>query len=1103
MKRRCGCVVFKHCVTFGVAAFSAACIADTVTLTAGSSFADGTWSPDKPAVGGAADLAVDIGVPAPWAIVNDLGSGGWFSLAGLNITTGGNLSGDGFDFAANGAMTVSAPTTNAAPLRLNGGATLTTSAYFRQHGEVSGTGDFAIESTSEMEFTQPLSFSGNLHLTKGKVWIGKEATLDAPVVYNNTEGAGAPKALIIRGTSVGRTFTNEFVLGTENTANWSYRLMAYDGKVNLTGPLTANSSKIAAEGTSTMLTISGGVTGNKIVCQPKSGCSVVIDTKPVNLTSEFWFGEAGKVYLNVAGCKFPAMYGFNSSTLVCGGDYFIPEGANFASQNNDWANAALDLNGYSQILGGFTGQGAGKKPFTIKNSDRTKTPTVTIRQASDNTENYLKFAGNLNVIKEGAARLNIAVRVPGDLTIKAGSIYVGAAVDGYFARTLTVEAGGTLNLGGQSVTCKQLVVKAGGRVMNGTITAEKPVLEPGSVSEATIGGDVQKPGAGALEMYPGGSFAGTAAHLRYTVPSDVAVYYPFDGSLAQAMMDEAGVADLVVDQGTPQFVAEGRTGGCLYFDGATVLKPSFFPTGVPTGKEPVTIAAWIKMDAGNASDAGWISFGNKANGEGSSFCIKESYSKIQWYGNNVDLLSGNQVLNDGKWHYIVGTKDATTRRLYLDGIQVGSAIDAERLNVGTDFFLVGKTMHASCFKGWVDDVLVVKRALSAAEVVKLYEDGGVPHVAVPAGKRLTIASGEVGLVRPRGAPAPAVSYTFDSSATWLNDSSGNNETLKVGGGSPAFSSASPCAYGGSLLLSNNNSNNYLAPNGSFPAKVPTGNHSHSLCVFVKADGAQQGRGILGYGNADACQMNSWSVSWSGYTKAQNTWYSGDEAVALSSGNLADGWHSLVETYEQSTNTRKLYLDGVLQVTSTKFTPNVQAANFVIGKSPCDNSFHGNIDEVAVYDTALTAEAVASYHAKGVGRGALPSDVEVVVAAGATLDVGYVEQTLAGLSGGGMVKGTGIVLADGATLVATTANDAPTTVDGQLTIAGGGKVVFPADLVRGNYDFALVGATTLVGAENLADWTFENLPRNMTAELVVKDNVIRCKVYRKGLFVIIK
>jgi len=1100
---------FRSLVAVGLFGSSAVCLADTATLTAGSSFSGGTWSPARPAAGGAADLSVVVSAPSPWTIANDLGSGGWFSLVGLSLTTGGRLSGDGFDFASGGTMNVAAPVTNAAPLRLNGGATLTTSAYFLQNGAVSGTGDFSIDSTSTLEFTSPLQMNGSLRIVKGSVWLGTGATLDCPVVYNNTEGAGANKQLIIRGTSAGRVVTNAFVLGTENTANWNYRLLAYGGKVKLTGPLSVSSSKIAT-GTSGTLMVSGGATGNKFVCQASTGTSIIIDTTPINITSEFWTGDSGKVYLNVAGSSFPAYYGFSTTTLVCGGDYFFPTGANFASQNVDWANATLDLNGYNQILGGFSGQGAGTKPFTIANSNRTKVPTVTIRQASDNIMNYLKFSGDLNVVKEGTARLNLAVRVPGNLTIKAGTIYVGAAVGGYFAHTITVEAGGTLNLGGQSIACKQLVIKNGGRVTNGTITSDQTTLEPGAVVEAAIGGDVQKTGAGSLDMYPGGTFAGTSAHLRYTVPADAAVYYPFDGSLAQAMVDEAGTSDLVVESGTPQFVAAGRTGGCLYFDGATVLKTASFPRNVPTGQDPVTIAAWIKMDSGNANDAGWISFGNKANGQGSSFCIKAGYSQVQWYANNVDLWSGTRPsFNDGQWHYIVGTKDATTRRIYCDGVEVASANDAASINVGTDYFLIGKTMWASCFKGWVDDVLIVKRALSAAEIAQLYADGGVPHVTVPAGKRFTVTAGEVGLVRPRGAPAPAVSYSFDSSATWLNDSSGNNETLMVGGVSSEFSTDSPFVYGGSMSQPANGQDNHLRPVGGFPAKIPTGGASHSLCVYVKATVNKGGRGIVGWGTGSTCNMNSWAVSWSGWTYAQNTWYSGDVAVQLPGGNLGDGWHSLVETYDQSSNTRKLYLDGVLKTTSTAYTPNFTAANFYVGRSPCDGSFIGNIDEVAVYDTALTAEEVASYHAKGVGKGSLPNDVEVTVASGATLDLGYIEQTLAGLAGGGMVKGD-VVLAEGAVLDMPATTDAPTIVDGKLTIAGGGSLRFSDELkatilaTRDTFDFALVTAETLVGAANLANWTVQNAPGKRVVNIYVRNgNEIRVSVMRRGLMFIVR
>lgn len=91
--------------------------------------------------------------------------------------------------------------------------------------------------------------------------------------------------------------------------------------------------------------------------------------------------------------------------------------------------------------------------------------------------------------------------------------------------------------------------------------------------------------------------------------------------------------------------------------------------------------------------------------------------------------------------------------------------------------------------------------------------------------------------------------------------------------------------------------------------------------------------------------------------------------------IDNNWHHLVTTYDGST--LKIYVDGVLKK-SAPATGNLKTttANLILGNQSSVNFFRGNIDEVAVFNRALTQEEVldlmASSHNPGTGEDALIS-----------------------------------------------------------------------------------------------------------------------------------
>ena len=97
------------------------------------------------------------------------------------------------------------------------------------------------------------------------------------------------------------------------------------------------------------------------------------------------------------------------------------------------------------------------------------------------------------------------------------------------------------------------------------------------------------------------------------------------------------------------------------------------------------------------------------------------------------LLTGTKTINDGKSHYIVASRTGGTLFLYVDGVLDASVADSTNFSTATTY--IGKDYSAGILlTGSVTPVGFYNRALSAAEVVSLYEAG------VPAGSDYNTAS---------------------------------------------------------------------------------------------------------------------------------------------------------------------------------------------------------------------------------------------------------------------------------------------------------------------------------------------------------------------------
>jgi autotransporter-associated beta strand protein len=307
----------------------------------------------------------------------------------------------------------------------------------------------------------------------------------------------------------------------------------------------------------------------------------------------------------------------------------------------------------------------------------------------------------------------------------------------------------------------------------------------------------------------------------------------------------------------------------------------------------------------------------------------------------------------------------------------------------------------------------------------------------------TINGGTLRLSTPASVslPTPIGKYNFNnlSGSTVINDGSGGsamNGTLNLNGGTGSINATGgPTSALGALNLNGDGTTVDINSGITNLSSAST----WTVSLWVKT--SQPGMTLLNKGDG-----TNWS---SGYS----TFYLGDgaddgiggvpDAVRYAGGWVAgstqvnDGnWHLV--TYTNAAGTKSVYVDGALSTLSqNQFTTADTGSIIRLGFSPnseVDGNVRpaGSLSGVNIYSSALSAAQVAAiYNTTYAGTGSpLPSSNNVTIAAGATLDVNGLQQTIGSLTG---AAGSAVTLGSGQLTVSTLAS---TSFDGSISGSGG-------------------------------------------------------------------
>ena len=499
-----------------------------------------------------------------------------------------------------------------------------------------------------------------------------------------------------------------------------------------------------------------------------------------------------------------------------------------------------------------------------------------------------------------------------------------------------------------------------------TMSVTDTGLTPGQsysyrVTATDADGNLQRTDIMTITTPAGGAWG---AYAQSVVDDGASLYYRLGDSSTTTEVDNAGLSD-----GTVTGVTRGASGAVA---GDSDRSSTFAGNGgsmIASSKQSMgpnvfTTEAWVRTTS--TSGGKIIGFGNSTTGDSSGYdrhTYMDNAGHIFFgvYPNSVQVISSPATYNDGQWHQIVSSLGANGMQLWVDGRLVASRGDVTSGQDYAGYWRIGgdniggwpNQPGSNYLAGDIDEVSVYPTVLSKQIVQKHFTQAGGSLPTAPADAYGAAVFND----------SPSLYWRLgDAAGSTVADSSGNDVGGVVSGG---------VTFGrpGALNLSNtavatDGNNGVVASNKTF--NNPT---SYSEELWFNTTTTNGGK-LIGFGD----QQSASSSNYDRHVWMQNDGtlvfgtYTGDLNTITSPAAYNDGgWHHMVAT--QGSDGMKLYVDGALVGTNPQTGAQSYTGYWRIGGDPVwfgSNSwyFAGDIDEVAVYPTVLSASAVAQHHSLG-------------------------------------------------------------------------------------------------------------------------------------------
>ena len=315
---------------------------------------------------------------------------------------------------------------------------------------------------------------------------------------------------------------------------------------------------------------------------------------------------------------------------------------------------------------------------------------------------------------------------------------------------------------------------------------------------------------------------------------------------------------------------------------------------------------------------------------------------------------GSTVINDGQWHQLLGVRNGTSFRLYVDGALDGSSSKTFTHPISLDTTTIGarkRSTTGAYFSGTIDEPAFYPTALSASQANSHYRTGVLqPTYSTEA-----------------TADAPTAYWRLGESSGSAADASGHSNTGSYVN-TPTLSTTGAIAGDTDTAVTFDGSTEYVNAGDVSAGESST----YTVEAWTKTTATAAPSEMI------AGEANSASMSVKAYAGLQTDATDGsharfivvDDANATASVTgskvINDGqWHHIVGV--RNGTSFKLFVDGALDGTMTKSLTTITLDTTTIGarkRFALGAYFAGTIDEVAFYPTTLPASQINAHYQAG-------------------------------------------------------------------------------------------------------------------------------------------
>ncbi len=468
----------------------------------------------------------------------------------------------------------------------------------------------------------------------------------------------------------------------------------------------------------------------------------------------------------------------------------------------------------------------------------------------------------------------------------------------------------------------------------------------------------------------GQAIVGATQNPKSTVSSldsGLVGYWTFNNQdmLNGAVKDKSGNGNTgnLVNIATSTFYTRGKLGQGFKFDGANdymTTASTFTPTTT------FTVSAWVyPIRYGIVSFR--AAFATRTYDSTDNFGVwlrDNGLYYIQVHGNGTDVAANTVAYSDKKWDHIILVKNTSSPyvKFYVNGVLRYSStsnpdtLTSRQLDVGSYSNTTGP------FLGTIDDVRIYNRALSDFEVTQLYKQGQVT-IGATQNPKPTINSLDSGLV----------GYWTFNNQDMLNgavkDKSGNGNTGSlINIATSTFYTQGKLGQGfkfdGADDYVNLGSAAILTAGSPFSIswweKINSNTNNFPSRFNLKMNGTSNYFAVARAKSSASYQTITWG-------RAPNTNLGIRSSAAPSVASSVKIWRHFVITGSDPNSTTpgdySIYADGVSYATIQAGTFSTDTRNS-IGKSGVDNGADAVIDDVRVYNRALSATEIRQLYNQG-------------------------------------------------------------------------------------------------------------------------------------------